>query len=234
MINQYLSRKAVRNVDDQAINQLGITGVVLMENAARGCVDWLCELGVAGPVCICAGKGNNGGDGFVIARHLENRGFEVRVLLFANPTKLTGDALINFEIIHKAGSTIVELHDASPESITAALEGSAWIIDALLGTGTRTQDASDKPNLREPFRSAIPIINQQPARRFAIDLPSGMDCDSGAPIDDNNHCIQADFTATFVAKKIGFKNKSTSQCLGNVRVIDIGVPVSFLSQLLEP
>ena len=234
MINQYLSRKAVRNVDEQAINKLGMPGVVLMENAARGCVDWLLELGVAGPVCICAGKGNNGGDGFVIARHLENRGFEVRVLLFAKPTELTGDALINFEIINKAGSTIVELHDATPESITAALAGSVWIIDALLGTGTRVQDANDKPNLREPFQSAIPIINQQPAKRFAIDLPSGMDCDSGVPIDDSNHCIQAHFTATFVARKLGFKNDMTAQFLGNVRVIDIGVPAAFLAQLSEP
>lgn len=220
-----LSREAVRRVDQLAISELGLPGVVLMENAARGCVDWLMELGVAGPISVCAGKGNNGGDGFVIARHLEILGFEVRVLLFAPADQLTGDAAINFGVIKKAGSRIVELHDAKEAEIARALDGSAWIVDALLGTGTQGR-------LREPFALAVRCINNQPAKRFAVDLPSGLDCDSGEPIDDAEHCVRADFTATFVARKSGFDNESATQFLGDVRVIDIGVPRSFLDRIL--
>jgi NAD(P)H-hydrate epimerase len=227
MAEQHMSRAVVRRVDERAISELGIPGIVLMENAARGCVDWLLELGVAGPVAICAGKGNNGGDGFVIARHLENLGFDVRVLLFAQPSDLVGDAQINFGIIERAGSRIVQLHDASTNSVTDELQGAAWIIDALLGTGTRG-------SLREPFRSVISILNNQPAKRFAIDLPSGMDCDTGQPIDvADDCCIRADFTATFVARKLGFRNAAATAYLGDVRVIDIGVPHSFLDQIDE-
>lgn len=220
-----LSREAVRRVDQLAMSELGMPGIVLMENAARGCVDWLMELGVAGPISVCAGKGNNGGDGLVIARLLENLGFDVRVLLFAPADQLTGDAAINFGVIMKAGSRIVELHDAKEAEIARALDGSAWIVDALLGTGTQGR-------LRELFASAIRCVNNQPARRFAVDLPSGLDCDSGEPIDDAEHCVRADFTATFVARKLGFDNESAKQFLGDVRVIDIGVPRSFLDRIL--
>jgi NAD(P)H-hydrate epimerase len=223
-----ISREAVRQVDERAITELGMPGIVLLENAARGCVDWLVELKVSGPISICAGKGNNGGDGFVIARHLENLGHDVQVLLFANPDQLVGDAATNFEIIKNAGSRIIETHHASPREIAEHLSAAAWIIDGLLGTGTRG-------SLREPFLSAIPIINQAKGKRFAIDLPSGMDCDSGQPVDGVENCVRADFTATFVAPKLGFDTQAATPLLGEVRVIDIGVPRAFLNELLtEP
>src|SRR5262249_52469379 len=86
-----LSRDQVREVDRRAIDEFGVPGVVLMENAGRGTAELLRALGVHGRVAVCCGKGNNGGDGFVIARHLDNAGVPVRVLLFARPEELTGD-----------------------------------------------------------------------------------------------------------------------------------------------
>jgi len=221
-----MSRDEVRDVDRRAIEEFGIPGVVLMENAGRGCVDWLAELGVAGRVVICVGKGNNGGDGFVIARHLENRGVDVKVLLFANPETLQGDAKINYEIIERTGTPIrVVTNPQSKDDFESLaneeLASSDWIIDALLGTGT-------KGSLREPFPAIINAINRTSARTLAIDLPSGQDCDTGLPVDPANPiAVKAEFTATFVARKLGFENSSSASLTGEVRVIDIGVPHSM-------
>ena len=217
MIPQVMSRAEVRDVDRRAIEEFGLPGVVLMENAGRGCVDWLAELGVSGRVVICAGKGNNGGDGFVIARHLENRGLDVKVLLFANPKTLQGDAKINYEIIERTGTPIrvvtnPESKDDFESVINEELASADWIIDALLGTGT-------KGSLREPFPAIINAINQASARTLAIDLPSGQDCDTGLPVDPGNPiAVKAEFTATFVARKLGFENPASSAFTGEVRV----------------
>jgi NAD(P)H-hydrate epimerase len=223
VIPKVMSRDEVRNVDQRAIDEFGIPGVVLMENAGRGCVDWLVELGVSGRVVICAGKGNNGGDGFVIARHLENLGHDVKVLLFANPASLRGDAKINYEVIERAGTPIRVLDDFQSEGeiesvVDDELAGAEWIIDALLGTGTRG-------SLRQPFSGIINAINRASARTLAIDLPSGQDCDTGLPVDkDKPAIVKADFTATFVARKLGFETPASSTFTGEIRVIDIGVP----------
>src|SRR6516225_7820559 len=95
----YLSRAEVREIDRRAIEEYGVPGVVLMENAGRGATEVLLGLGVRGSVCVCCGKGNNGGDGFVIARHLDNAGVRVEVLLFGDPAQLSGDAAVNSRIL---------------------------------------------------------------------------------------------------------------------------------------
>src|SRR5206468_4557109 len=109
----YLTRDEVRQVDRRAIEEFGVPGVVLMENAGRGAAEVLLSLGVRGPVVICCGKGNNGGDGFVIARHLDLHAVPVRLLLFARPEELTGDAAVNCQIIAKSGLPLV-VHAGSP------------------------------------------------------------------------------------------------------------------------
>lgn len=229
MVPKVMSRDEVRAVDQRAIEEFGLPGVVLMENAGRGCVDWLEELGINGRVVICVGKGNNGGDGFVIARHLENRGYDVRVLLFTTPDSLRGDAEINYQVIKRAQTAIrvfAEPAEANFElQVKDELSEADWIVDALLGTGTRGQ-------LREPFPQVINAINQASARRLAIDLPSGQDCDSGLPVDPQNPVVvKADFTATFVARKLGFEDSSAKEFTGEVRVIDIGVPHSMFGMI---
>jgi NAD(P)H-hydrate epimerase len=223
MLDVTLSRQEVRDVDRRAIEDFGIPGVVLMENAGRGAVEALCRLGLAGPVVICAGKGNNGGDGFVMARHLAIRGVPSRVLLFAAPDQLQGDAAINYQILQKSGlaGTIVPL-PIDIKWLTQELATADWVVDALLGTGTQGA-------LREPYLTAIQVINQSGKPVFAVDLPSGMDCDTGLPLDA---CIQARHTATFVAQKPGFQTASGRELAGTVEVIDIGIPPLLIEQLL--
>ena len=224
MIPQTMSRDEVRDVDRRAIEDLGLPGVVLMENAGRGSVDWLVELGISGRVVICAGRGNNGGDGFVIARHLENRGIDVVVMLFADPESLRGDAAINWRVLERAGTPALVIKDVSnDDEWQSQIAGADWIIDALLGTGTRG-------SLRAPFPAIISAINAAATRVLAIDLPSGLDCDTGEPVDvESQLAVKADFTATFVARKQGFEHSSAEVFTGEVRVIDIGVPQSMFA-----
>jgi NAD(P)H-hydrate epimerase len=217
-----LSREASRKVDQIAIEQFGMSGLVLMENAGRGCVDTLCELGITGPVVICCGKGNNAGDGFVIARHLDLRGFSAKVLLWCEPSELRGDARANFAILQKTGVPMIvfdEQFDA--RQLVEQLERADWIVDALLGTGA-------KGDPRPPLDQVIPLLNQATAKRLAIDLPSGLDCDSGQP---SATTFRADHTCTFVTPKLGFQNSAAQAYVGVVHVIDIGVPRQVLSEL---
>lgn len=214
-----LSREASRKVDQIAIEQFGMSGLVLMENAGRGCVDTLCNLGITGPVVICCGKGNNAGDGFVIARHLDLRGFTVKVLLWCDPTDLRGDAGTNFEILQKTDVPIIVFNQQfDARKLAEQLEGADWIVDALLGTGA-------KGDPRPPLDWVIPILNQTPAKRLAIDLPSGLDCDTGQP---SVITFRADHTCTFVAPKLGFQTSASQAYVGVVHVVDIGVPKQVL------
>ena len=210
-----MSREQVRDVDRRAISEYGMPGVVLMENAGRGAAELLIELGIEGRVIICAGKGNNGGDGYVIARHLRNRGFEVEVWLFCDPAELSGDAAINYRILQAAGweGRVID-DDTDFAALFVELQPADWIVDALLGTGIRGA-------LRTPFPDIIAALNRSVAKVLAVDLPSGMDCDTGQPL---VACVRAGQTATFVAPKLGFLQSGAVACTGTVHVIDIGVP----------
>jgi len=216
----FLTREQVRRVDQIAIQQFGMSGLVLMENAGRGCADVLCELGVSGTVVICCGKGNNGGDGLVIARHLAVRGHSPVVLLAATPASYQGDAAENLAIVRQTAVEIREIGQSGDEDANSLLfDKSEWIVDALLGTG-----AKGPP--RKPIDSLIRQANASAAKRLAIDLPSGLDCDTGEPA---NPTFRADHTCTLVARKAGFEAASALPFLGKVRVIDIGVPPEVIA-----
>jgi len=213
-----LTRAQVREIDRRAIEEFGVPGVVFMENAGRGAAEILLSLGVKGPVVICCGKGNNGGDGFVIARHLDNHGIPVQVLLFAKPEELTGDAAINCHIIERSKLPIHVQPNLS--EMPALLSSAEWIVDALFGTGLRG-------NVREPFGNIIGAINASGKSVLAVDIPSGLDCDTGLPLGPT---IKAAHTATFVAQKVGFANPAAKEYLGRVHVVDIGAPRGIPSQ----
>jgi NAD(P)H-hydrate epimerase len=192
-----------------------------MENAGRGAADVLCRLGIAGPVAICCGKGNNGGDGFVLARHLDLRGHIVRVLLFAEPNALTGDALANFNVLAKSDVPI-EVFGNHFDAVRLAthLHGASWIVDALLGTG-----ATGDP--KPPLDAVIDALNAHPAPKLALDLPSGLDCDTGQP---NRPTIRATHTTTFAAMKQGFQAPLASHYTGQIHLCDIGAPRKLLTE----
>ncbi|HEY3392718.1 MAG TPA: NAD(P)H-hydrate epimerase [Lacipirellulaceae bacterium] len=245
-----LTRDECRKLDHLATADYGIPSIVLMENAGRGCVDVLERLGLNGSVAILCGKGNNAGDGFVIARHLEIRGYECRVILLCPPGELRGDAATNFAILQKCGSRIIDLSQpiagqpevgaasraADPPRLgrpTSELDnllnqhasGATWLIDAMLGTG-----AVGEP--RSPFDAAIDWINRRHANTqvLAVDLPSGLDCDTGQPA---THTVRADHTCTFAAMKTGFAHPPANSVLGKIHVCDIGLPPRLIDEAVN-
>jgi NAD(P)H-hydrate epimerase len=230
-----LNRNQCREIDRQATDEYGVPSIVLMENAGRGCVDILERLGIDGSVVILCGKGNNAGDGFVIARHIEIRGHECRVLLLSPPHELRGDAAANFAILQKTDVPMIDLSSeragASPPPTNSILRkqldehahNAAWLVDAMLGTGAIG-------NPRPPFDAAIDWMNSHPAKKLAVDVPSGLDCDTGQPA---AHTVRADHTCTFAAMKIGFAQPAAKPFTGTVHVCDIGVPPRLIDDALQ-
>jgi NAD(P)H-hydrate epimerase len=208
----YLTRAQVRDLDRRAIEEFGVPGVVLMENAGCGAAGVLLGLGARGPVAICCGKGNNGGDGLVIARHLDNHGIPVRVLLFSRPEQLTGDAAVNFHVIERSGVPLVVEPDLT--HLAGALAEAEWVVDALFGTGLTGP-------VRAPLDAIIAAINASGKPVLAVDIPSGLDCDTGLSL---GATIRATHTVTFVAEKVGFANQAALPWLGQVHVVAIGAP----------
>ncbi len=221
---QSLTRAEVREVDRLAIHEHGVAGVVLMENAGAGAARLLASAGIDGPVAIVCGKGNNGGDGFVIGRHLDAAGYAVKLLLASDRDAVHGDAAVNLTVAARSGLTIECLAGADQVAWERALAGASWIVDALLGTG-----ASGPPS--GAVATAIAAINavrgRGGVRVLAVDLPSGMDCDTGAAA---GACVQADLTATFVAAKRGFEAAGAATFTGPIHVIGIGAPRAVLAR----
>lgn len=214
-MNPSLTREEVRNIDRVAIEELGLPGVALMENAGRGAAELLLKQEGVSRVVVCAGGGKNGGDGFVIARHLMLAGCQVEVWLFSPSEKLAGDALTNYQVALRLGISIQECNaDAVDASFEKSLEESDWIVDALFGTGLSSE-------VRPTFIHLIEKINAVNTPVLSIDIPSGLDCDSGTPWGVS---IKAEITATLVAKKIGFEKPGADEWTGRVEVISIGVP----------
>lgn len=210
-----LSRKQVRRVDEVAIHELGLPGIALMENAGRGAADLLLQQGKVGRVVICAAGGNNGGDGFVIARHLYLAGCQVSVWLFSPAKKLSGDALINYQVASRLHIPITEqAADEAGSRFDEELQQAEWIVDALFGTGLQTE-------VRAPYDQLIKRINASRTPVMAVDLPSGLDCDTGQPL---GMAVKAKVTATFVAEKSGFSCPGAEEWTGRVEVLSIGVP----------
>lgn len=214
-----LTREQVREVDRRAIEVLGIPSIVLMENAGRGTAEIILRrLGDAGrpTVHLVAGRGNNGGDAFVVARHLHLAGVPVRMWLAADEAELAGDAAINCRILRNMGLSVQPI--GSADQLEAAVEwrDAAVIVDGLFGTGFRG-------DVREPLRSVIAAINAAGAKLVvALDVPSGLDCDAGRP---GGIAVTANLTVTFVAPKVGFDAPGAAGYTGEVHVVGIGAPI---------
>jgi hydroxyethylthiazole kinase-like uncharacterized protein yjeF len=215
-----MSRDEVRRVDTWAIEEIGVPGVVLMENAGRSCAELAREklAGVEGPkVCIFCGTGNNGGDGYVVARHLLNAGWQVRVVLCGEHEKVRGDARTNLEILERLGHAVEALDPGAEDLSTyvGAFAGDAdLIVDALFGTGLHGE-------LNKESQSLIEAINHLGRPILAVDIPSGLDCDTGAPL---GAAIRASWTVTFVAVKKGFvAAPEANPYIGELYIASIGV-----------
>src|SRR3954452_3945580 len=174
----------MRAVDTWAIEEQGVPSLDLMERAGIGLARIVASVARPGPVRVVVGKGNNGGDGLVVARLLREEGREVDVLMTGDPADLKGDARENLERLPGAG----------PEQFDPArLAGSGAIVDAMLGTGFEGEP-------REPVAGAITAINERDAPVVACDVPSGVNATSGEVEGD---AVRAELTATFHAGKVG-------------------------------
>ena len=216
-----LTREEVRSIDQAAIEQLGMSGLVLMENAGRGAAEVIDQLRVRGPVVIICGRGNNAGDGYVIARHLQLLGHEVTITTLTELDQLTGDAAANANIA--VAGMIPIRHASTAAELAVAFHAAGCLVDCMLGTGAQGE-------LREPYATAVAAANQSAALRIAIDVPTGLDCDEGTA---NNPSYLADHTITFVAPKIGLQEESAAKFVGELRTVGIGVPKSFLESFAK-
>lgn len=204
-----LTAAQMREADRRCIEELGIPGAVLMNNAGKAVFDEITK----GPVGVVCGKGNNGGDGYVVARLCLAAGFETRLVLVADPESISGDAAVFMRAFEKLGGTITSARD--PESAAgavAALADCAVLIDALLGTGVQGE-------VRGAIRSAIEAWPD--VATLAVDLPSGLNADTGEVC---GCCVRAAATVTFQFAKRGFENPKAREYVGRLVVADIGIP----------
>jgi NAD(P)H-hydrate epimerase len=192
-----------------------IPGLLLMENAARGIAQIATRMCPDGStVAIVCGPGNNGGDGFAAARHLANFGYRPRLHLAVPPDSLKSgsDPAVNFTIASAMGIPIRETMDVGDAGL---------VLDAVFGTGLQRE-------VREPFRSVLESIRNAGCPVLAVDLPSGLDADTGAVL---GICVRADVTATMVAPKTGFLSGEGPAHIGRVEVVDIGAPAAILAEI---
>ena len=214
-----LSAQQMRDFDRRASDVLGVPSLELMENAGRGAADGILRLaserGEAAPrVVVVAGAGNNGGDGFVVARRLIG-GASIRVKTFlAMPAaKLSGDALTNYQALIDAGATVTDLSDDTT-ALEAALAQAQFVVDALFGTGLDRDVTGFAARV-------IELVNAAPGRKVALDLPSGLHADSGRVL---GVAVRADYTFTFAHLKLGLCTPRGSAYAGHVEVCDIVEP----------
>jgi NAD(P)H-hydrate epimerase len=213
-----LTRDQVRSIDRRATEEYHVPGIVLMENASRGVADAAERffLPRASRVLILCGGGNNGGDGLAAARHLHNRGHAVTIGLLTDPARYKGDAKTNWDIVQA-----MRLPSSAFDAAAIRATRADLILDAVFGTGL-----TDAP--RDPFPQIVNAIQDHGAPILAIDLPSGLDCDTGRP---PGACVRATRTVTFVAEKVGFANPEARQYTGEITVADIGCPRELIEQV---
>jgi NAD(P)H-hydrate epimerase len=213
-----LTSREMRGIDRTAIEELGIPGPVLMENAGLRVVRALrarCEDIAGERIVVIAGKGNNGGDGFVVARHLANSGARPEVVLLAAKDEVKGDAAVNLAVILKMGLPVTEARtEAEWKKARAAVFRASVVVDAILGTGL------DKP-LEGLYAAAVEDINKSPAFLVAVDVPSGLSSDTFETIGPS---VKADLTVALAAPKIAHIFPPAADRVGELVVAPIGIP----------
>lgn len=219
-------------MDKETIEEFGIPGRVLMENAGRGAFDFLKELFPdleSKRVSVLAGPGNNGGDGFVVARYLIQMGVKTEVFLFAPKKRVTGDALSNIELLETLvkvcpNGTLTEIRDLESLSrIDDSLIKADLMVDAILGTGLTS-------DVRGILKTAIERVNTLNCKILSIDIPSGLNADTGFT---QGTAIKAFATATFAFAKAGHFLYPGKTLTGRLKIVDIGIP-PFIREKFNP
>jgi NAD(P)H-hydrate epimerase len=220
-MKRIVSAEEMRWCDETTIKQYGVPGLLLMENAGRGLVEVLKQNYSSlesKKILVVCGKGNNGGDGFVIARLLSSLCAYVSVLLMASPAELKGDAKKNFDILQKYAKKShhqITLHRYS-RRILSSLSTPSIIVDAIFGTGFNG-------SVRKPYADVIDWMNKQNVQIVAVDIPSGINGTTGVV---ENCAVRANRTVTFGSLKSGLLCNQGRELVGSISVADIGIPTS--------
>jgi len=220
-----LSRNEMRELDNLTIKKIGISGLILMENAGREVAElieekWLSLIGKS--IYIFCGRGNNGGDGLVVARHLFNKKCRVKVFLTTQKERLKGDTATNLEIALNMG---IDVREVTSKSDISSLKKEHFkregvIVDALLGTG-----AKGAP--RGVIKELIKLINELGGNVVAVDIPSGVDADTGEVLGE---AVRAKYTVTFAYPKRGLYLYPGMDYAGKIKIVNIGIPYSLLDE----
>jgi NAD(P)H-hydrate epimerase len=214
----------MQELDRKAIETYRIPGIVLMENAGRGTAEVISNTFPdiqKKRIAIVAGKGNNGGDGFVIARHLLNQGVAVKVFLLADPKALRGEAETNFHIFLRMKGEVIPVPSSKDyQKVKRDLEKFDLLVDGIFGTGLDAE-------VRGYYREVIDHLNTLQKPIVAIDIPSGLDANTGKPL---GTAIRASLTVTFGLPKIGHLISPGLDYVGTVKVIDIGIPKKLVEE----
>lgn len=222
---QMVTVKQIQDLEKQAIEDIGISSIVLMENAGR-----LVAIEVIRmlhkkrncPVSVICGTGNNGGDGFVVARYLINAGIRADVILVGQASNLKGDALTNYTILKNIKHPIVEVGEVN-DIVHQKIGSAKVIVDALFGIGLNR-------NIKNPILSFIKLINSSAGKTVSVDVPSGLDATTGKIL---GTCVKAELTVTFSIFKQGFKRCDGAKVTGKVKTADVGIPIGLIDKIVK-
>lgn len=203
----------MQQLDRRASSEFGISALTLMENAGKAIAELAADhFPRARNILIVCGKGNNGGDGFTAARYLAETGKTVTVFLVSNPEELKGEAKTNYERAGRVGVPFLSRFDTSKADL---------IVDAIFGVGLRSE-------VREPYLSAINQINASGIPVLSVDIPSGLNADTGEAL---GAAVKASVTAALALPKFGFYSAQGPALTGKIEVLDIGIPKALLQGL---
>ncbi len=215
----------MQRMDQTTIQKIGIPGRILMENAGAGAARFMCRVFpdiIDNKVAVVAGRGNNGGDGFVIARHLFQKNINVKVFLLSTVDRVQGDARANLDLLFGLGIPVAEIPDENSfRKQKAALKRYDLYVDAIFGTGLNS-------DVRGHYRDAISFLNSLKQPVFSVDIPSGLNADNGQICGVS---IQAAATATFAFPKVGHAVYPGADLTGELKIVEIGVPKQVVQQV---
>ncbi len=215
----------MKNIDNCAQQEFAIPGLILMENAGLRAADIILKKIPANckkTVLVCCGPGNNGGDGFVVARHLLNNNVRVKILLLINRDKIRGDACTNFNILLRMKADIIDI--TSPDYLKKAqlaTSQTVLIVDAIFGIGLNKK-------VKGVFKEVITIINKSKTQVMALDIPSGLCATTGKVL---GVCVTAQSTVTFGVAKAGFFLESGKRKSGKLIIANISFPQILIRSL---
>lgn len=219
-----LTAEQMQEIDRKTIDDIGIPGVVLMENAGRSAAAEIIQrfsLTGSPRALILAGKGNNGGDGYVIARHLLNKGWDVQTLVLAERAAIKGDAAVNLLILENCGGRVTFTpSEQGLETSLAELGEFSVLVDALFGTGLA------KP-VEGLYLKAVEWLNKQSVPVVAVDIPSGIDASTGRV---PGAAVNATLTVSFAFPKVGQLSYPGNGLVGELVTVDIGIPEKIAAQ----